>query len=37
MGRHDDMDDDFSPNGAGLVNRIDLSGWIFTGGVHLRF
>ena len=34
---HDDMGDDFLPNAPGLVNRIDLSGWIFTGGVHLRF
>lgn len=34
---HDDMGDDFLPNSPGLVNRIDLSGWIFTGGVHLRF
>ena len=37
MWAKDDMDDDFSPNAAGLVNRIDLSGWTFTGGVHLRF
>jgi hypothetical protein len=37
MWAKDDMDDDFSPNGAGLVNRIDLSGWTFTGGVHIRF
>jgi outer membrane protein W len=34
---HDDMGDDFLPNSPGLVNRIDLSGWVFTGGVHLRF
>ena len=33
----DDMGDDFLPNEPGLVNRIDLSGWIFTAGVHLRF
>jgi outer membrane protein W len=32
-----DMNDDFAPNAAGLVNTIDLSGWTFTGGVHLRF
>lgn len=33
----DDMSDDFAPNEAGLVNRIDLSGWTFTVGVHVRF
>ena len=33
----DDMDDDFAPNEPGLVNRIDLSGWTFTAGVHVRF
>ena len=32
-----DMHGDFSPNGPGLVNRIDLGGWTFTGGVHIRF
>jgi hypothetical protein len=32
-----DMHGDFSPNGPGLVNRIDLSGWTFTGGIHVRF
>jgi len=32
-----DMHGDFSPNGPGLVNRIDLGGWMFTGGVHIRF
>lgn len=33
----DDMGDDFSPNEPGLVNRIDLSGWTFTVGLHVRF
>ena len=33
----DDMEDDFSPNEPGLVNRIDLSGWTFTVGLHVRF
>ena len=33
----DDMDDDFSPNEPGLVNTIDLSGWTFTVGLHVRF
>ena len=33
----DDMGGDFAPNEPGLVNRIDLSGWTFTVGVHLRF
>ena len=33
----DDMGDDFAPNEPGLVNRIDLSGWTFTVGVHVRF
>lgn len=33
----DDMGDDFAPNAPGLVNRIDLSGWTFTVGVHVRF
>ena len=32
-----DMGEDFSPNGPGLVNRIDLSGWTFTLGLHVRF
>jgi hypothetical protein len=35
-GKHD-MGDDFSPNEPGLVNTIDLSGWSFTVGVHVRF
>jgi len=33
----DDMGDDFAPNEPGLVNRIDLSGWTFTVGLHTRF
>jgi len=33
----DDMGDDFSPREPGLVNRIDLSGWTFTVGAHVRF
>lgn len=33
----DDMGDDFAPNEPGLVNRIDLSGWTFTVGAHIRF
>jgi len=33
----DTMGGDFSPNSAGLVNRIDLSGWTFTVGLHMRF
>ena len=33
----DDMGDDFAPNEPGLVNKIDLSGWTFTVGVHVRF
>ena len=33
----DDMEDDFSPNEPGLVNRIDLSGWTATVGLHVRF
>jgi hypothetical protein len=35
----DDMGEDFSPNAPGeeFVNRIDLSGWTFTVGVHVRF
>ncbi len=32
-----DMGHDFSPNAAGLVNRIDLSGWTATVGLHVRF
>ena len=36
-GGSDDMDDDFSPSEPGLVNTIDLSGWTFTVGVHVRF
>ena len=33
----DEMGDDFAPNEPGLVNTIDLSGWTFTVGVHVRF
>jgi opacity protein-like surface antigen len=33
----DDMGDDFAPNETGLVNRLDLSGWTATIGVHIRF
>jgi hypothetical protein len=33
----DDMGEDFSPNEPGLVNRIDLGGWTFTVGLHVRF
>jgi len=33
----DDMGQDFAPNEPGLVNTIDLSGWTFTVGVHVRF
>jgi hypothetical protein len=33
----DDMGDDFAPNEAGLINRIDLSGPSFTVGLHVRF
>src|SRR5512143_1833490 len=33
----DDMGDDFAPTEPSLVNRIDLSGWTFTVGVHVRF
>jgi hypothetical protein len=33
----DEMGDDFSPNEPGLVNKIDLSGWSFTVGLHVRF
>jgi len=32
-----DMSDDFAPTGSGFVNRIDLSGWTWTVGVHVRF
>ena len=32
-----DMGDDFSPNEPGFVNRIDLNGWTWTVGVHVRF
>ena len=32
-----DMGDDFSPNEPGLVNRIDLGGWTWTVGLHVRF
>jgi hypothetical protein len=32
-----DMGDDFAPNEPGFVNRIDLSGWTWTVGVHVRF
>jgi hypothetical protein len=32
-----DMGDDFLPNESGFVNRIDLSGWTWTVGVHVRF
>ena len=32
---NDDMGDDFSPNAAGLVNTIDLSGATATLGVHI--
>lgn len=32
-----DMGGDFSPNGPGLVNRIDLGGASVTVGVHVRF
>jgi len=32
-----DMGDDFAPNESGFVNRIDLSGWTWTVGVHVRF
>jgi hypothetical protein len=31
------MGDDFAPNGPGLENEIDLSGWSATVGVHVRF
>jgi len=32
-----DMGNDFAPNESGFVNRIDLSGWTWTVGVHVRF
>lgn len=32
-----DMGDDFAPNEPGFVNRIDLSGWTWTVGLHVRF
>jgi hypothetical protein len=32
-----DMGDDFSPQEPGFVNRIDLSGWTWTVGLHVRF
>jgi hypothetical protein len=32
-----DMGGDFSPNGPGLVNQIDLSGTTVTAGLHVRF
>ncbi len=32
-----DMGDDFAPSGPGFVNRIDLNGWTWTVGVHVRF
>jgi hypothetical protein len=32
-----DMGGDFAPTGSGFVNRIDLSGWTWTVGVHVRF
>jgi len=35
-GKHD-MHGDFAPNAPGLVNTIDLGGWTFTVGVHVRF
>lgn len=31
------MGDDFASNGPGLENKIDLSGWSATVGVHIRF
>jgi len=31
------MGGDFSPNGPGLENKIDLSGWSATIGLHIRF
>jgi len=31
------MGGDFSPNGPGLENKIDLSGWSATFGFHIRF
>lgn len=32
-----DMNDDFAPQEPGFVNRIDLSGWTWTVGLHVRF
>ncbi len=32
-----DMGHDFLPNESGLINRIDLSGWSATVGLHVRF
>jgi len=32
-----DMGDDFAPTEPGFKNRIDLSGWTWTVGVHVRF
>ncbi|HKZ33309.1 MAG TPA: hypothetical protein VJ648_13235 [Vicinamibacteria bacterium] len=32
-----EMGDDFLPNEPGFVNRIDLSGWTWTVGLHVRF
>jgi opacity protein-like surface antigen len=32
-----DMGDDFSSADPGFVNRIDLTGWTWTVGVHVRF
>jgi Outer membrane protein beta-barrel domain len=31
------MGEDFAPNEPGLENEIDLSGWSFTAGLHIRF
>ena len=32
-----DMGEDFAPQEPGFVNRIDLSGWTWTVGLHVRF
>jgi hypothetical protein len=32
-----DMGDDFAPSEPGFVNRIDLNGWAWTVGLHVRF
>ena len=32
-----DMDEDFAPQEPGFRNRIDLSGWTWTVGLHVRF